>query len=91
MFMMQPSKAPSMDGFNAGFFQRHWETLKESIIVAVLGFLNGGDMLEEINQTLLVLIPKVANPQELSQYMPISLCTVQNLLQGYGEQVEANS
>lgn len=43
---------------------------------AVLGFLNGGEMPEVINQTLLVLIPKVANPQELTQYRPISLFNV---------------
>lgn len=42
----------------------------------MLGFLNGGEMAEEVNQTLLVLIPKVANPQELTQYRPISLCNV---------------
>jgi hypothetical protein len=50
--------------------------LKASITTAVLGFLNGGDLPEDINKTLLVLIPKVANPQELSQYRPISLCNV---------------
>lgn len=76
LFMMHPSEAPGMDGFNAGFFQRHWKTLKENVIAALLGFLNGGDMPEEINRTLLVLIPKVANPQELSQYRSISLCNV---------------
>jgi hypothetical protein len=76
LFMMHPSKAPGVDGFNAALFQRHWETLKASITTTVLGFLNGGDLPEEINKTLLVLIPKVANPQELSQYRPISLCNV---------------
>lgn len=42
----------------------------------VLSFLNGGDLPAEVNDTLLVLILKVSNPQELSQYCPISLCNV---------------
>jgi len=40
------------------------------------GFLNGGELPEEVNKTLLVLIPKVTNPQDLTQYRPISLCNV---------------
>ena len=76
LFQMAPSKAPGVDGFNAGFFQTHWQLLKASVVPAVLGFLNGGELPEEVNKTLLVLIPKVSNPQELSQYRPISLCNV---------------
>jgi len=50
--------------------------MKENVTVAVLGFLNGGELPEQINRTVLVLIPKVANPQELTQFRPISLCNV---------------
>ena len=50
--------------------------VKEKVTAAVLGFLNGGEMPEVINRTILVLIPKVANPQEISQFRPISLCNV---------------
>jgi hypothetical protein len=45
------------------------------LCVAVLCFLNGGDMPEEINDTVITLIPKVRNPQSIKQYRPISLCT----------------
>lgn len=43
---------------------------------AVLGFLNGSKIPEEVNKTLLVLIPKINNLQDLSQFWPISLCNV---------------
>lgn len=76
LFRMKPNKSPGVDGFTAGFFQKHWSLIKSSVLTEVLGFLNGGDMLEMVNKTLLVLIPKVANPQELAQFRPIALCTV---------------
>lgn len=76
LFQMAPNKAPGVDGFNAGFFQAHWQLVKECEVQAVLGFLNGGDLPEEVNKTLLVLIPKVSNLQDLSQYRLISLCNV---------------
>jgi len=76
LFQMGPNKAPGEDGFTAGFFQKHWALMKENVTVAVLGFLNGGELPEQINRTVLVLIPKVANPQELTQFRPISLCNV---------------
>lgn len=33
-------------------------------------------MVEEVNKTLWVFIPKVPNPQEPTQFGPISLCNV---------------
>jgi hypothetical protein len=76
LFQMHPSKAPGVDGFTAGFYQRHWELVGPELCAAVIGFLNGGDMPEEINDTAITLIPKVRNPQSIKQYRPISLCTV---------------
>jgi hypothetical protein len=76
LFQMSPCKAPGADGFTAGFFQKHWPLVKEKVLEAVLGFLNDGEMPKIINQTILVLIPKVANPLELTQFRPISLCNV---------------
>lgn len=63
---MAPIKALGVDGFNAGFFQTHWHLVKGCVLSAMLGFLNGGDIPEDVNKMLLVLIPKVSNMQELS-------------------------
>jgi hypothetical protein len=76
LFQMAPSKAPGVDGFTAGFFQRHWDLLKQDIVQAVLDFLNGGVLPTGMNDTSITLIPKVKHPQKISQYRPISLCSV---------------
>ncbi|CAN6335306.1 unnamed protein product, partial [Urochloa humidicola] len=43
-----------------GFFKRHWGLIGPEICSAVLEFLNGGDMPQIVNNTVLVLIPKSA-------------------------------
>jgi hypothetical protein len=76
LFQMAPSKAPRVDGFTAGFFQRHWNLVKNDVVLAVKDFLNGDELPVGLNDTSITLIPKVHNPQKISQYRPISLCSV---------------
>jgi hypothetical protein len=76
LFQMFPTKAPGPDGFPAHFFQTHWDLCGKEVTQAVLRVLKGEDNMREINQTFVVLIPKVASPEELGQFRPISLCNV---------------
>lgn len=76
LFQMAPSKAPGVDGFIAGFFQKHGKLLSGQVTTAVLGFLNGGELPLGLNDTSITLIPKVRHPQKISQFRPISLCLV---------------
>lgn len=76
LFMMHPDKSPELDGLTAGFYIKHWHMLKEDVCRAIRLFLEGGEMPEVVNSTVLVLIPKVKSPQDLTQYRPISLCNV---------------
>ena len=87
LFQMFPSKAPGPDGFPAHFFQRHWSLCGEEITRAVVRILTGEDDSASINSTLLVLIPKVASPNQLTQFRPISLC---NVLFKIASKVQAN-
>lgn len=66
MFAMGPSKSPGEDGFKARFYQRHWPLIKEDVSRTVLDFLNGGHMLEAVNKTVIVLIPKVKHPRNIT-------------------------
>ena len=76
LFGMAPFKSPGNDGLHAGFFQKSWAIVGESLYEYALQFFNSGVLPEGSNDTLLVLIPKVSNPESLTQVRPISLCNV---------------
>jgi hypothetical protein len=42
MFMLRPNKALGPDGVTVGFYQKHWQHIKDDMTKAVLHFLNGG-------------------------------------------------
>ena len=65
---MYPTKAPGPDGFPAHFFQRNWELCGSEVTTAVLRILQGIDSPEAINNTFIVLIPKVTSPTELGSF-----------------------
>ena len=56
LFEMAPSKAPGVDGFTAGFYQRHWDVVGEDVTKAILGFLIGGELPFGLNDTAITLI-----------------------------------
>lgn len=69
-------KAPGPDGMPAIFYKRFWEMVGPKIQSEVLAVLNGGPMPEGWNETTIVLIPKVKNPERITEFRPISLCNV---------------
>ena len=76
VFQIGPTKAPRPNDMNALFYQKFWHVVGEAIVTAVLDFLNDGIMLPALNHTNIVLIPKVKNPEKMSDFRPISLCNV---------------
>lgn len=76
MFQIGPLKAPGPDGFPARFYQRNWGAVKQDIVHAVSKFFQTGTMPDGVNDTAIVLIPKIDQPMELKDFRPISLCNV---------------
>src|SRR4051812_3303401 len=73
---MGPMKAPGPDGLPSLFYQRHWALFRDDVCRAVRDFLNGGDIPDDFNDTVIVLIQKCNSPELLSQFRTISLCNV---------------
>lgn len=65
---MQPSKAGGSDGFHAVFYQKFVSVVGKDVNDLALKFLNCSGSLEEINQTLLVLIPKIKNATKMIDF-----------------------
>ncbi|KAK8588703.1 hypothetical protein V6N12_023127 [Hibiscus sabdariffa] len=72
LFERGPSKSQGIDGPNTMFFQHNWLAMGEWICLFVRQVYDGGVLPPHINHTLLVLLPKIANPKKMSQFKPIS-------------------
>ena len=73
---MAPLKAPGPDGMPPLFFQTYWTEVGMDVTQAVLSCLNSRSILKSINHTFIALIPKINNPERVSDFRPISLCNV---------------
>ncbi|GKE52717.1 hypothetical protein Tco_1487873, partial [Tanacetum coccineum] len=76
MFSMGSDKSPGLDGFTAAFFKDTWDIIGSDITKAVCEFFTNGRLLNELNHTILALIPKVNAPARVNDYRPISCCNV---------------
>jgi hypothetical protein len=69
-------KAPGPDGMTAVFYKRFWDMVGPQVMHEVLEVLNGGAMPKRWNYTTIALIPKVQNPEKVTDLQPVSLCNV---------------
>lgn len=76
MFSIGADRAPGFDGFTAAFYQQFWELVGPDVCVMVRRFFETNEIDGRINKTQLCLIPKISTPKTMSDYRPISLCTV---------------
>lgn len=76
VFDMGPHKAPGPDGLPAVFFQNHWSCVGTAISEFVLNVFRTGVVPEQMNTSLICLLPKQHQPTDISQFRPICLSNV---------------
>ncbi|KAL6183177.1 hypothetical protein ACLB2K_044588 [Fragaria x ananassa] len=73
-FQLGALKAPGPDGFPGLFYRKYWSIVNDIVIASSVDFLNSRVRVQCINQTHIVLIPKISNPEKTTHFRPISLC-----------------
>lgn len=76
VFWIGPLNAPRPDGLQPIFFHSLWDIISRSVCDLVKEVYDHPEKISDLNETLVVLIPKVANPESLMQFRPIILCNV---------------
>lgn len=76
MFELGPHKTPGPDGLPTCFYQKQWDWVGSSVCKFVLEVFASGVIPEGMNDSLICLIPKQAQPEFISQFRPICLSNV---------------
>jgi len=76
MFSIPNHKSPGPDGFSSGFFKSSWNYTGPLVYAIVREFLQSGSMPLFISATTWIVLPKVTNPHNASDFRHISCCNV---------------
>ena len=60
---MAPLKALGLDGLHVIFLQSQWEVVEGSMCELIWNIFDNPKTIRNINETMLVLIPKIKNPE----------------------------
>ncbi|KAH0682376.1 hypothetical protein KY289_020128 [Solanum tuberosum] len=74
--VIREDKAPGIYGYNVVFLKKAWNIIKEDVTGAVQHFFITGKIYRNINYIAVTVVPKVSNPMNIKEYIPIVCCTV---------------
>jgi hypothetical protein len=76
LFDIGNDKAPGPDGYSSFFFKKSWGVIGGEFCAAVQNFFTSGELLRQVNHSIIALIPKAANVNTAADFRPISCCNV---------------
>ena len=76
LFSIGEDKAPGPDGYTSCFYKKAWNVIGRDFIKAVKEFFDSGQILKQINHSVLALIPKSKAADKVEDFRPIACCNV---------------
>lgn len=70
---MDGFSAPGPDGFGGCFFSHCWSIIASDVVLAVQSFFQDGFIMPHFNSNVLILIPKLADSDNILDFRPIAL------------------
>ncbi|XP_024190514.1 uncharacterized protein LOC112194518 [Rosa chinensis] len=70
---MDGTSAPGLDGFGGCFFTSCWSVVAQDVTLAVQSFFINGYIMPHFNSNILILIPKLEDAENISDFRPIAL------------------
>jgi hypothetical protein len=76
VFEMASNKAAGSDGFNAEFYQKKWELVKQDLFGLLKDFQKGELDIARLNYGIITLVPKGKGADRIQKYRPRCLLNV---------------
>ena len=76
MFSIGSDKSPGLDGYTSHFFKAAWHIVGDDVEKAIISFFQTSRLIPAFNSTIMALIPKCQNPNNIKEFRPISCCSV---------------
>ncbi|KAK4389933.1 Retrovirus-related Pol polyprotein from type-1 retrotransposable element R2 [Sesamum angolense] len=76
VFQISDNKVSGSDGYTSCFFKRAWNIVGYLVCRAVMDLFRSGRMLRQLNQTIIVLVPKSGQSPSVADYRLISCYNV---------------
>lgn len=76
LFSIGNDKAPGPNSFPSLFFLKSWGIIGGDYCSAIQDFFFSGELLKQVNHSIISLVPKSENISTPSDFRPISCCNV---------------
>jgi hypothetical protein len=75
LFSIGDDKSPGPDRYSF-FFKKSWDVVGQNLCAAVRDFFQSGQLLKQINHSIIALVPKSAHVSNTNDFRAISYCNV---------------